>query len=97
MKALLITTVEQEAQTTMGQKPREFNQIKIIPWKEVAEIEVTRAGHYSITCLEGPAIEACMLDAIDLNSPEAFNEIQKLREALPTIMEIVRHESEVEK
>lgn len=74
----------------MGQKPRIFNQIKVIPWKEVAEIELTKAGYYNITCLEGPAIDACMLKTVDLNSPEAWEAIRVMRELLPNVMESAR-------
>jgi hypothetical protein len=91
MKALLVTTVEREAQETMGKEPREFNQIKIIPWKEVSEIELTKAGHYTITCLEGPTIEACSLKPIDLREPDAWIAIDEDRghlfDIVPEMME----------
>ena len=41
MKALLITTVEREAQETMGQEPVTINRSMVIPWKEIASIDIS--------------------------------------------------------
>lgn len=73
MKALLVTIVERTKATTMGADTEVTHRIKIVPWKEVAEIDLGDEGENHILIdVEGKQTEVSSYSYINIevHTPE---------------------------